>query len=65
VLIKPLPFVLLTIHIIWNRETEAEARVCPCRPAAQKAIDKTTTGFAGLSATKRGAAMRLVAPRKA
>jgi hypothetical protein len=37
--------------MIWNRKTEAEARVGPGRPAAQKAIDKTTAGFAGWSAT--------------
>ena len=34
VLIKPSPFVSLTIHMIWNRETEAEARVGPGRLAA-------------------------------
>ena len=51
--------------MIWNRETEAEARVGPGRPAAQKAIDKTTAGFAGWSATKRGAGMKLAGTRKA
>jgi hypothetical protein len=51
--------------MIWNRKTEAEARVGPGRPAAQKAIDKTTAGFAGWSATKRGAGMKLAATKKA
>ena len=50
--------------MIWNRETKAEARVGPGRPAAQKGIDKTTSGFAGWSAKKRGADMRLAATGK-
>jgi hypothetical protein len=36
--------------MIWDRETEAGAHVGPGRPAAQKAVDKTTAGFAGWSA---------------
>jgi hypothetical protein len=38
--------------MIWNREMEAEARVGPGRPAAQKTIDKTTAGFARWSGAK-------------
>jgi hypothetical protein len=45
--------------MIWNRETEAGARVGPGRLAAQKAIDKATAGFARRSAAKRGAGLRL------
>ena len=39
--------------------TEAEARVGPGKPAAQKAINKTIAGFAGWNATKRGDGMKL------
>jgi hypothetical protein len=38
--------------MIRNRETEAEARVEPGWPAAQKAIDKSAAGFVRSSVTK-------------
>jgi hypothetical protein len=51
--------------VIWNRETKAEARVGPGRPASQKAIEKTAVGFARWGLTKHGAGMRLAGTSKA
>jgi hypothetical protein len=47
VLIKPSPFASLTIRMIWNRETEAEARVGPGRPAAQKKLTRPPRALRG------------------
>jgi hypothetical protein len=44
---KTIVVLSLTVHVTWNRETEEKVRVGPGRPEAQKAIDKTTAGFAG------------------